>query len=78
MTETANRALSEIRLIAQRLHMMGTLAVGGDPLTDEDGEQIQKENIQINRGKLGALFLSTAEDLEAHIAIILKAMPGLA
>lgn len=74
MNETVSRALGEIREIARRLQMMGTLTVGGDPETDEDGERLQRESLQINRGHLGGLFLSTAEDLEASIDTITKAL----
>ena len=74
MNETVSRALAEIRVIARRLQIMGTLTVGGDPGIDEDGERLQRENLQINRGDLGGLFLSTAEDLEESIDIITKAL----
>ncbi|WP_333882882.1 hypothetical protein [Sphingobium yanoikuyae] len=74
MNETVSRALGEISEISHRLRMMGELTVGGDPLTDEDGERLQRENIQLNRGHLGGLFLSTAEDLEHSIDTIKKAL----
>lgn len=74
MNETVSRALGEIREIARRLQMMGTLTVGGDPEIDEDGERLQRESILLNRGELGGLFLSTAEDLEHSINNITKAL----